>query len=207
MARKYEMRNRAARQEATRQRIVEATVALHEEAGVIGTTISDIAARAEVERATVYRHFPDERSLIAACTGHYNAQHPLPDPEPWGRIASPAQRLRTALREIYAYHRRTERMTARNMPDVQRLPVVQEVLAPVMAHWAQARDVLVADWTTDPSRLSAVAAAVGHAIGFSTWQSLVREQGVGEGEAVEMMVTLVRCIADGDTDRTRGGSG
>ncbi len=198
MARKYEMRRRAARQEETRQRIVAATVALHEEVGVIGTTISDIAERAEVERATVYRHFPDERSLIAACTAHYYRQHPLPDVEPWQRIADPAERLRTALSEIYAYHRRTAPMMARTIPEVPRLPVVQEVIAPVMAHWAWARDVLAAGWSQNRSRLP-VAAAVGHAIGFATWQSLVQEQGLDEGRAVDMMVVLVHCLSD-DTD-------
>ncbi len=195
MTRKYEMRRRAERQEATRQRIVEATVALHEERGVLATTISDIATRAGVERATVYRHFPDERSLITACTGHYYTQHPPPDPCPWERIVDPAERLRTALAEIYAYHERTEPMTARTLPEVPRLPVLQVVIAPALAYWARVREVLATGWTADPARQPLVAAAVGHAIGFPTWQSLVREQGLAEPVAVEMMVTLVRCLA------------
>lgn len=195
MARKYEMRRRAERQEATRRRIVEATVALHEELGVLGTTISDIAAQAGVERATVYRHFPDERSLITACTGHYNARHPLPDVGPWRAIGDPVERFRTALADIYAYHRRTERMVARTLPDVPRLPVVQEVLAPVMSHWGQAREVLAAGWTTETPRHPVVVAAVGHAISFPTWQSLVQEQGLDDADAVEVMVTLVRCLS------------
>jgi AcrR family transcriptional regulator len=192
------MRRRAARQEETRQRIVAATVTLHEEVGVLGTTISDIAARAGVERATVYRHFPDERSLITACTSHYQDQHPLPDVDPWMRIADPAERLRTALGEIYAYHRRTARMMARTMPEVPHLPVVQEVIAPVMAHWDRAREVLAEGWPQNRSEHH-VTAAVGHAIGFSTWQSLVQEQGLEETRAVDMMVVLVRCLS-GDTD-------
>jgi AcrR family transcriptional regulator len=205
MARKYEMRRRAARQEETRQRIVAATVALHEEVGVIGTTISDIAARAGVERATVYRHFPDDRSLITACTSHYNDRHPLPDVDPWVRIADPVERLRTALGEIYAYHRQTERMMARTMPEIPRLPVMQEVIAPVEAHWARARDVLAEGWTEDEAGVPVIAAAVGHAIGFATWQSLVQEQRLGDRQAVEMMVALVRCLcSDHDRDTQAG---
>lgn len=195
MTRKYEMRRRAERQKETRQRIVEATVALHEERGVIRTTISDVAARAGVERATVYRHFPDERALITACTGHYFAQHPVPDPEPWLEMADPLARLRVGLTEIYAYHRRTERMTSRTLPEVPELPVVQEVTAPITAHWKRVQEVLAAGWTTRDDDVPPIAAAVGHAMAFSTWHSLMREQGLDEAKAVAMMVTLVRCLA------------
>ena len=48
------------------QRIVDATVALHQEVGMLRTTIKEIALRSGVERATVYRHFPDERALTRA---------------------------------------------------------------------------------------------------------------------------------------------
>ena len=206
MTRKYEMRRRAERQQHTRQRIVEATVALHEEVGMLATTVSDIATRAGVERATVYRHFPDERSLITACTGHFYAQHPLPDPEPWARIADPVERLRTGLAEIYAYHHRTEPMMTRTLPEVPRLPLVQEVIAPELAHWAHVAEVLADGWTADATRQPLVAAAVGHAIGFPTWQSLVREQELSVEQAVEMMVTLVQCLAGRDRDGTKSES-
>lgn len=194
--RKYEMRRRAERQDETRQRIVEATVALHEERGLIRTTISDVAARAGVERATVYRHFPDERSLITACTTHYFAQHPLPDPEPWLRTSDPVARLRMGLAEIYAYHRRTERMISRTAPDVPEHPVAQEVITWTFAHWQRVHDVLAAGWATSDGTSRLVTAAIGHAIAFSTWQSLVRGQGLDEAEAVTTMAVLVHCLAD-----------
>ena len=54
MARKYEMKRRAERQEETRQRITEATVELHEALGPAKTTISAIAEKAGVQRLTVY---------------------------------------------------------------------------------------------------------------------------------------------------------
>lgn len=195
MARRYELRQRARRQEATRQRIVEATVAMHEELGLLRTTITDIAERAGVERATVYRHFPDEHSLFAACTGHYFAQHPLPAPDPWRATADPAQRLGGALTEIYAYHRSTERMISRTSPDIPDSPAMQEVASPIMAYWERVRDVLAEGWGTSEEQRGLVAAAVGHAIAFFTWQSLVREQHLDDAQAVEMMVTMVRCLA------------
>ena len=69
----YELKRRAQSQEETRRKIVEATIGLHRTVGATGTTISGIAKRAGVGRVTVYRHFPDELSLLQACTGHYFA--------------------------------------------------------------------------------------------------------------------------------------
>ncbi len=60
----------AARAEAvaeTRGRIVEAAKSLHAERGVVPTGWDDIAERAGVSTATVYRHFPSLAELIPAC--------------------------------------------------------------------------------------------------------------------------------------------
>jgi len=88
--RKLKLRARAQRQQETRRRIVSAAVALHEELGPLATTISAIAKRADVERLTVYRHFADEKSLFRACTEHYFAAHPPPQPERWLELSDPA---------------------------------------------------------------------------------------------------------------------
>ena len=75
MARKYELKGRADAQADTRRRITEATVALHATVGPARTTISAIAERAGVQRLTVYRHFPEERELLAACGAHWIAEN------------------------------------------------------------------------------------------------------------------------------------
>lgn len=194
------MRKRAERQNETRQKIVDATVELHQELGMTRTTVSEVATRAGVERATVYRHFPDERSLIAACTMHYFAQHPLPDPEPWASISDPEVRLRNALTEIYVFHRRTERMISRTAPELPHHPIAQEVVAPMFAHWQRVHEILIAGWMTTTDDAHRIAVVLGHAIAFSTWQSLVRQQGADEAEAVEMMVTLAKCVRSSGTE-------
>ena len=106
MSRKYQLNKRAERQQETRRRIEAAAIALHEEVGGVAATITAIAERAGVSRLTVYRHFPDERSLLTACTGTYLAANPPPDPRDWARIPDPAVRLRIALAELYPYYRR-----------------------------------------------------------------------------------------------------
>ena len=69
---------RALTEAETRQRIVEATVELHETIGPAKTTIKAIAERAGVRRATVYDHFRLQ-VLFEACNAHYYERHPMPD--------------------------------------------------------------------------------------------------------------------------------
>src|SRR6187401_3150494 len=108
--RTYRMRQRAEREAQTRRRITESAVALHEEVGPARTSISAIAERAGVRRSTVYRHFPDEAALFAACSSHWRAANPPPELAAWRAIADPDERLRVALRELYGHYRRTEAM-------------------------------------------------------------------------------------------------
>ncbi len=193
MRRKYEMKRRAKRQEETRRRIVEAVVELHETVGMERTTISAIAEKAGVQRLTVYRHFPDERALFTACRGHYMTANPRPDPSPWTQVADPEERLRVALAEVYAYHRRTEPMISNLVRDAQVKPLVREMAEPYFQHWERTRYVLATGWGAEDERLSLLLAALGHALDFQTWRSLVRQQGLDDEQAVELMVKMVRC--------------
>ena len=102
---------RALTEAETRQRIVEATVELHQTLGPAKTTIKAIAERAGVQRGTVYNHFPDLQVLFEACNAHYYARHPMPDPTSWvGSIATPDERFHVAVRELYRWYEETETM-------------------------------------------------------------------------------------------------
>ena len=70
----------------------------------------------------VYRHFPDEEALFAACSSHWRAANPAPDPSAWAAIDDPAERLRRALDELYAYYRSTESMRERVLRDEPSMP-------------------------------------------------------------------------------------
>ena len=141
VARKYELKKRAERQDGTRQRIVEAAVRLHTTVGPARTSISAIAEEAGVERHTVYRHFPDDRSLFLACSGQYAADHPLPDPAGWTAIADPEGRLRHGLTELYAYYEAYGDELAPIVRDLAVHPLTREVfglrMAPVMTRIRQ----------------------------------------------------------------------
>jgi AcrR family transcriptional regulator len=63
--RAYRKRRRAEREAQTRLHITEAAVKLHGTIGPAMTTITGVAAEAGVQRATVYRHFPDLESVAS----------------------------------------------------------------------------------------------------------------------------------------------
>lgn len=196
MPRKYELKQRAAKQEETRQRIVEAAVALHEALGPAQTTISAIAEQAGVQRLTVYRHFPDNESVFRACTGHWYAEHPAPDPEGWTAVTDPSARLRLALAELYAYFRHGEPMLTSAKRDLPHVPVLAKVVAEIeIPYWEQVHQTLIVGWGIQDERHVVVRAAIGHATAFATWQSLVRAYGLNNAEAVDLMVCLVICAA------------
>jgi AcrR family transcriptional regulator len=194
MTRKYDMKRRAERQEETRRRIVEATVELHQTVGMARTTISAIAEKAGVQRLTVYRHFPDERALFHACTGHWRAANPPPDPGSWSQITDPHERLRAALSEVYAYHRQTEPMMSNVVRDAQVHPLTREMAEPYIQHWERMRYVLATGWGVGDERLAMLLGTLGHALDFQTWRSLVRQQGLSDEQAIEVMVSMVRCM-------------
>ncbi len=195
MARKYDLKRRAERQEATRRRIVEVTVALHESVGVAATTITEIAERAGVGRLTVYRHFPDQQALLTACTSHYYEQHPSPDPASWQDMSDPTERLGRALASVYVYFGETEGMLTRAEQGAPSIPVLAELMVPRAVLWAGMCDGLAAAWADDPSSPVAVVrrAAIGHALAFSTWRSLTRDQGLTDRLAIDLMLATVRC--------------
>lgn len=161
MTRAYTLRKRAQKQEETRARIVEAVVALHQEAGPLHTTISAVAERAGVERLTVYRHFPDEPSLFAACSSHYMAAHHPPDPASWMAIADPRERTRAALKALYSYYREVAPMFAPVLRDAPRIPALLPFVAPHYTYLESVCDglfedlVLAGSASTDPARLHA----------------------------------------------------
>jgi AcrR family transcriptional regulator len=189
--RPYRMRRRAESQQETRRRITESAVALHGTVGPSKTSISAVADHAGVRRSTVYRHFPDEAALFDACTAHWAAANPPPDLGAWAAIHDPDERLLVALRELYAFYGRTELMLGNLFRDEATEPLVRERLAAFREYFDAARDTLTAGRKLRGAARRRTQAALGHAIAFSTWRSLTREQGLPEAEAVILVRALV----------------
>ena len=189
--RPYRMQRREESQEQTRLRITESAVALHGTLGPSRTSISAIAAHAGVRRSTVYRHFADEAAVFDACTAHWVAANPPPDLGAWSAIGSADGRLATALRELYAYYRQTERMLDNLFRDEPVMPLVQDRFAAFRGYLEAARETLMAGRSLRGAARRRTHAAIGHAIAFSTWKSLVREQELDDAEAATLLQALV----------------
>jgi AcrR family transcriptional regulator len=76
--RRYRLGRRADAAAATRRRIVEATLELHDEQGISATSVRDVASRASVAPSTVLHHFPVMDSLIEACGELSDQLAPMP---------------------------------------------------------------------------------------------------------------------------------
>ncbi len=189
MARTYTQKRRAEQQAETRLRIVEAAVGLHGSVGPALTSLSMVAERAGVQRHTVYAHFPDERSLLLACSGLTLERDPLPDAAAWRAIADQRERLRTGLRAVWGWYERNAEVAACVLRDSEHHALTREIvelrLGPSMAAWHEVLG----------EKFGATRRALLHlALGFFAWRALVRESGLKQNAAVEAMVQAI----DGD---------
>jgi AcrR family transcriptional regulator len=197
--RPYRMKARAELQQATRRRIAESAVALHGTLGPSRTTMSAVAEHAGVRRSTLYRHFPDEAALFEACSGLWMSQHPLPALDRWAAVTDPNERLRRALRELYAYYAEVEAMLSNLFRDLDTVESVQRQFAQFLGYMQAAHTTLLADRGEPGNQGRTARAAIGHALSFTTWRSLVREQGCTAKQAVEMMCQLAGARTTTDT--------
>jgi AcrR family transcriptional regulator len=194
--RPYRMKRRAESQQETRRRITESAAELHGTLGPSRTSMSAVAAHAGVRRSTLYRHFPDEAALFDACSAHWAAANPPPDLLAWSVVEDPDQRLTAALSELYDYYGRTEAMLENLFRDEVTVPIVRERFAAFRGYIVAARETLMNGRRLRGAAKLRTQAAVGHAIAFSTWKSLVREQGLDDDAAVELMRALVGPAVD-----------
>jgi AcrR family transcriptional regulator len=178
----YTKTTRALSEADTRAKIVDATVALHEELGPARTTVSAIARRAGVERLTVYRHFPDEPAILSSCSARWGEAHPPPDLG--GIRSSGRKRARQILLALYRYYRGGSRMLSHVFEDARKLPALAALVAPFTDYL----DVLASDlercWPRASSRRRIT---IRLAVQFPTWRSL-SQLTAGDGEIADLVL-------------------
>lgn len=192
MARTYTLKKRAEQQAETRQRIVEAAVDLHGTVGPAATTVSMIAERAGVQRHTFYAHFPDDRSLLAACSGLFDERHPMPDAAPWRAIADRRERLRTGLAAIYGWFEDNAGLLAAVLRDAEHHQLTRETNERTfMPRFAAYHEALGATLSAKQRAMLALA------LSFHTWRTLAQNGGIKTAAAVKAMVHAIES-ADAD---------
>jgi AcrR family transcriptional regulator len=106
MPRKYDLGRRAAAAEDTRRRIVDATVALHAEQGIVATSYKDVARRADVGIGTVYNHFPTVDDLVTACGSQLRETTRPPDPEVIAAQKTRRARIALLVVDVFGWYER-----------------------------------------------------------------------------------------------------
>ena len=184
--RKYDMTRRASAAAQTRQRIIDATRALHTEQGIAATSWDDIAARAGVGVGTVYRHFPTLDELVPACGADAMEVIALPDPDDARTVFdganSPAERLRRLVQQTFAIYERgaPELHVIRNEPGAH----------PSVAQGKQDLEAALAALVEAAGVPASERAVVRAMIDLGTWQAL-RDQGLRPEEAVDSVSSML----------------
>lgn len=185
--RSYRLAKRADSREETRLRIVEATVDLHGKVGPAQTTISQIARRAGVQRHTVYAHFPDEWSLLLACSAHALKRDPLPDPKAWLSLSCGEERISRGLEDLYSWYERNEELTASVLRDAAGHELTRRIVALRMAPDLGRTEEVLAEGLSDRART-----LLQVALDFSCWRVIAGSRSAKK--AAGLMAEAIDCL-------------
>lgn len=188
MTRTYTKTKRAEAQEETREKIVRATIALHLEQGVATTSYSDVAERAGIGAATVYRHFPTMGSLVEACGAHIWQMIDPPGPDRAAIFAgyrSRSGRLERLVRELDAFYGRGTAALWSAVRDHDRIPELALFLKEVRTGISA----LVAEALEDDPRVPSVKVVAAMA-DFTVWLAL-SGTGLERDERIRLIVAMI----------------
>lgn len=192
MAREYRMRKRADASDRTRERIIRATMQLHDEKGVAPTTFSDIARRAGVGQATVSRYFPTIGDVVVACGGHVWAEMQPPTPDGAAAVfaghSGTRARLVRLVDELDQFYARGAHRLALAARDRELLPQLEGFLSAVEAGVeALVREALSGSGASETAiRLVIVM------MSFSVWSQL-RKLDLPDDEITALKLGLLEC--------------
>jgi len=192
MPRRYQMATRERAVQETRQRIIDAAISLHAQRGVIATNWEEIAERAGVSTATVYRHFPSLGELVPACARTaFEAGARLPSPAQaaaaFAGLTRPAPRIERLIREscrcyeLGAGWLAAARRDAKSVPALDRAVRLQDRVLGVLIQAA------LGDAFVDAQTMSVIKAL----IDFPFWKALT-DAGVAAEKVPRVINDLVR---------------
>ncbi len=199
--RKYDMDKRSAAVQETRQRILEATLALHSEKGIFGTSWRDIAQRADVSVGTVYKHFPSLDELVPACGELVFAITQPPSLEDAPRIFAGArsleERLERLISELFDFYERGASYIETDFQERQ-LPAVQEW----EAYWRATIEGLTSVALSPVGPDERTVQAVSTLVDFSVFKSF-SERDIPKEQAKKIMNDVLLCWIKEPRDRDR----
>ncbi|MFZ4686248.1 MAG: TetR/AcrR family transcriptional regulator [Hyphomonadaceae bacterium] len=169
-----------------------ATMQLHDEQGVAATSFVDVAKRAGIGAATVYRHFPTLASLVTACGACVWKEMDPPVPgqaaEIFKGIGKQEDRLRRLVEELDGFYRRGALRLAHASADRHLVPELDGFMRAV----EQGVEALVREAVKDDSLPNTVFQLLLALTDFPVWTSLQRIGG-DEGERQRLLARLLEC--------------
>jgi len=198
--------DRSLRDEAmaeTRQRIVDATIALHAEQGSSRTTYAMIAERANVAIPTVYNYFPTLTNLFGACIGDTTSRAPIVGPKTLAGTSDPGQRLAALVPALFARYRflspwlRWSQHEAHLIPELgafhaqfheQHLQLIRDAIAPRGGGRAAAATVGLVEVLTR----------------YSSWETLTQDHGLSDDQAAAAVLDVLRSIITAKREKPAG---
>lgn len=190
MARSYRMQKRAAARERTRERILAASMRVHDEKGVAPATFSEIAKEAGVGVATVGRYFPTVGDLVRACGAHVWREMQPPTPDTAAALFADAetigQRLRHLVRDIDAFYERGAHRLSLAARDRDLVPELAQFLAAVDAGVAAT----VCEALKPANPTDQTVAVVSALMSFPVWERF-RQLDLSPGELFELRISLL----------------
>lgn len=184
------MRKRAQAHDETRERILRATMTLHDRQGIVATTFSDVAAEAGVGPATVARHFPSMDVLVQSCGAHvWQEMRPLMPADAaayFARIERKGDRQRRLIEEVDGLYERGAHRFRIAYNERSRLVPLDAFLGAVEAG--------VEEWTREAFRLERPAEeAIQVALvllRFPVWDGLAKLKPIGQDRRELIAVLL-----------------
>lgn len=180
------MGRRLAAIEETRQRIVDATVSLHNEQGVAGTSMQDVADRAGVALATVYRHFPTLDALVPACGRRNMELNPLPTEAAFAELANGDARVDALVAALFSHYERGARPYEIGLAESATLPVMARLMEQLRTRIATLVAAATEPFEPDGKDLSLAVSLCD----FRVWRALT-ENGLSTDEAAERTARLI----------------
>lgn len=194
--RKYRMGKRARTTARTRERILEATMEVHDEQGIVAGRWPDIAERAGVSLATIYRHFPTLEHLVTACGELTMDRIDPPTAERAAELfrepASRAERIERLVAETFGFYERAGRVVDNVRRDREKLPALQHAHDRLEAGLVALVDAALAPLgvsVEDRRRARAL-------LDVRVWEAL-RDGGLPGASAVQTGVRMLTCLLGG----------
>jgi len=197
--RSYVLGKRAESAEATRVRILDATIEIYRERGIPATTLKAVAERADVSRGSILHHFGSANGLLGAVLDSILDALPLPDPAVIEALDNRDDRVRKFVADMVDFQDRTSHWWPIFEAEMQR-PEVQQREAAYWAHLGRMQAAALGPELRDDPEANATLVSVIHPATVGTFHWAFEQAGLPRANALPLLgdfaVDAVRRIAD-----------